>query len=132
MYLLFGVTMTIANSSMITWGPCYPPSTTVDWDKAMTKYANTTEYHPVKRHSTYNRTRMIFPTIANQDSSLSGKESVEHPACIITLVDIREYWRLPKNKFITLKYVNMRQSSTTFKMLYSPFPLMYSIITSIP
>lgn len=45
------------NSSLISWGPCYPPGTTVDWEKAMTEYANTTDYHPVKRHSTYSKNK---------------------------------------------------------------------------
>lgn len=40
-----------SNGERITWGPCYPPIDTVDWDEAIDKYANQTEYHPVKRMS---------------------------------------------------------------------------------
>lgn len=41
---------TNSNESSITWGPCYPPTTTVDWEKAMNVYANKTDYHPIQRH----------------------------------------------------------------------------------
>jgi len=35
----------------ITWGPCYPPKQTVDWDNEIDFHSNMTQYHPVKRES---------------------------------------------------------------------------------
>lgn len=33
------------NSSLLTWGPCFPPNTKVNWNKALQR--NVTDYHPI-------------------------------------------------------------------------------------
>ena len=44
------------NNELITWGPCFPPSATVDWNKTIDVYANKTDYHPIKRESRHSKT----------------------------------------------------------------------------
>ena len=41
-----------SNSSVLTWGPCFPPNTKVAWNKALQR--NVTDYHPISQDTSHN------------------------------------------------------------------------------
>jgi hypothetical protein len=121
------------NSSIITWGPCYPPSTTVDWNKAMTKYANTTEYRPVKRHTTYKDKSDLSdyckPGFIIIGQGKCGTSSLYHyigghPRVLEASQKQIHYFKV--------RHYHHHNQVLIYKNLYSPYPSMHSIITSTP